>query len=162
MQNCKTLWQPFMGELAMSWREEREKEEREKNAIYGGLLRFCLQPRAAHAPRSDQNVHLCWWGDLAYRVRPPLGPHWHEQKSSVSFVWGGGGVIWNIFWSTFLSFQAISSTFRFLKTKKLSKRKECSPIFLLLVGIIIFLWIFCNSTITLSMRFSKKLERREK
>ena len=26
-----------------------------KNAIYSGHLRFCLQPRAAHALRSDQN-----------------------------------------------------------------------------------------------------------
>jgi hypothetical protein len=49
MQNCKTLQQPLLGELAMS-----RKREREKNAIYSGHLRLCLQPRAAHALRSDQ------------------------------------------------------------------------------------------------------------
>ena len=54
MQNFKTLRQPLLGELAMSWREERKKERREKNAIYSGHLRLCQQPRAAHALRSDQ------------------------------------------------------------------------------------------------------------
>ena len=38
----------------MTWREERERREREKNAIYSGHLRLCQQPRAAHALRSDQ------------------------------------------------------------------------------------------------------------
>ena len=54
MQNFKTLRQSLLGELAMS-PEEREKKEREKNAIYSGHLRLCQQPRAAHALRSDQN-----------------------------------------------------------------------------------------------------------
>jgi hypothetical protein len=57
MQNCKTLRQPLLGELAMSRkREERDREEeRENNAIYSGHLRLCLPPRAAHALRSNQN-----------------------------------------------------------------------------------------------------------
>ena len=59
MQKFEFLRQPLLGELAMSWRE-REKEEREKNAIYSGHLRLCQQPRAAHALRSDQNA--CWSG----------------------------------------------------------------------------------------------------
>ena len=50
MQNFKTLRQSLLGELAMS----PEEREREKNAIYSGHLRFCQQPRAAHALRSDQ------------------------------------------------------------------------------------------------------------
>ena len=58
MQNFKTLRQSLLGELAMSWREEREKEERrEKNAIYSGHLRLCQQPRAAHTLRSDQKFY---------------------------------------------------------------------------------------------------------
>jgi hypothetical protein len=59
MQNFKTLRQPLLGELAMSWRERERRErerEREKNAIYSGHLRLCQQPRAAHALRSDQNL----------------------------------------------------------------------------------------------------------
>ena len=31
----------------MSWREERKKEEREKNTIYSGHLRFCLQSKGS-------------------------------------------------------------------------------------------------------------------
>ena len=55
MQKFEFLRQPLLGELAMSRKkEERKKEEREKNAIYSGHLRFCQQPRAAHALRSDQ------------------------------------------------------------------------------------------------------------
>ena len=50
MQKFEFLRQPLLGELAMSWREERG----EKNAIYSGHLRLCQQPRAAHAVRSDQ------------------------------------------------------------------------------------------------------------
>ena len=54
MQNCKTLRQPLLGELAMS---RKKKEERgEKNALYSGHLCLCQQPRAAHALRSDQNL----------------------------------------------------------------------------------------------------------
>ena len=49
MQRFEFLRQPLMGELAMSWKKEREKE-REKNAICS----LCQQPRAAHALRSDQ------------------------------------------------------------------------------------------------------------
>ena len=54
MQTFEFLQQPLLGELAMSWREEREKERREKNAIYSGHPRLCQQPRAAHALHSDQ------------------------------------------------------------------------------------------------------------
>ena len=57
MQDFRTLRQPLLGELAMSWRErekERKKERKRKNAIYSGHLRLCQQPRAAHALRSDQ------------------------------------------------------------------------------------------------------------
>ena len=50
----------------MSWREEREKEER-KNDIYSGHLRLCQQPRAAHALRSDQFNHMI------PSARPPVG-----------------------------------------------------------------------------------------
>ena len=32
----------------------KKRREREKNAIYSGHLRFCLQPRAAHALHSNQ------------------------------------------------------------------------------------------------------------
>jgi hypothetical protein len=56
MQNFETIRQTLLGELAMS--PEREKEEREKNAIYSGHLRLCQQPRAAHALRSDQNLKV--------------------------------------------------------------------------------------------------------
>ena len=52
MQKFEFLQQPLLGGLAMS----RKKKEREKNAIYSGHLRFCLQPRAAHALRSDQKA----------------------------------------------------------------------------------------------------------
>ena len=52
MQKFEFLRQPLLGELAMSWRE-RKKER--KYAIYSGHLRLCQQPRAAHAPRSDQD-----------------------------------------------------------------------------------------------------------
>ena len=55
MQKFEFLRQPLLGELAMSWREEREKERREKNDIYSGHLRLCQQPRASHALRSDQH-----------------------------------------------------------------------------------------------------------
>ena len=58
MQKFEFLRQPLLGELAMSRKKEREKERREKNAIYSGHLRLCQQPRAAHALRSDQNVKL--------------------------------------------------------------------------------------------------------
>ena len=54
MQKFEFLRQPLLGELAMSRKKERRKKER-KNAIYSGHLRFCLQPRAAHALRSDQD-----------------------------------------------------------------------------------------------------------
>ena len=47
-----------MGELAMSWKEEREREEEKKNAIYSGHLHLCQQPRAAHALRSDQFLEM--------------------------------------------------------------------------------------------------------
>ena len=57
MQNFKTLRQPLMGELAMS-RKKREREKKRKNAIYSGHLRARLQPRAAHALRSDQYKYL--------------------------------------------------------------------------------------------------------
>ena len=53
MQKFEFLWQPLLGELAMS-RKKKKEEEREKNAIYSGHLRLCQQPRAAHALRSDQ------------------------------------------------------------------------------------------------------------
>ena len=46
MQKFETLRQPLLGEIAMSWREER-KREREKNAIYSGQLRLCLQPKGS-------------------------------------------------------------------------------------------------------------------
>ena len=52
MQKFEFLRQPLLGELAMS----RKEEERENNAKYYGHLRFCLQPMAAHALRSDQNA----------------------------------------------------------------------------------------------------------
>ena len=42
----------------MSRKKEREKREREKNAIYSGHLRLWQQPRAAHALRSDQDHNL--------------------------------------------------------------------------------------------------------
>jgi hypothetical protein len=45
MQDFETLRHPLLGELAMSWREEREKEG--KNAIYSGHLRLCLQPKVS-------------------------------------------------------------------------------------------------------------------
>ena len=61
MQNFKTLRQPLMGELAMSRKKKERKKEREKNAIYSGHLRFCLQPRAAHALRSDQFNKASWY-----------------------------------------------------------------------------------------------------
>ena len=51
MQKFEFLWQPLLGELALSRKRE---EERENNAIYSGHLRLCQQPRAAHALRSDQ------------------------------------------------------------------------------------------------------------
>ena len=44
MQKFEFLRQPLLGELAMSWREERKKE---KNAIYSGQLRLCLQPKGS-------------------------------------------------------------------------------------------------------------------
>ena len=47
----------------MSWREE----EREKSAIYCGHLRLCLQPRVAHALRSDQHQDLLG-AELAHQV----------------------------------------------------------------------------------------------
>ena len=55
----------------------RKKEERrEKNAIYSGHLRFCLQPRAAYALRSDQDYdeHLLTMTTLKidlYQEQPP-------------------------------------------------------------------------------------------
>ena len=43
------------GRISNEPEEERKKERRKrKNALYSGQLRFCLQPRAAHALRSDQ------------------------------------------------------------------------------------------------------------
>ena len=45
MQKFEFLQQPLLGELAMSWREEERKKEREKNAIYSGHLCLCQQPR---------------------------------------------------------------------------------------------------------------------
>ena len=55
MQKFETLQQPLLGELAISRKKkEKRKKEREKNAIYNGHLRFCQQPRASHALRSDQ------------------------------------------------------------------------------------------------------------
>ena len=63
MQNFKTLRQSLLGELAMS--PEERKRKREKNAIYSGHLRFCLQPSAAHALRSDQNfVKICGFNTI--------------------------------------------------------------------------------------------------
>ena len=58
MQNCKTLRQPLLGELAMNPEEEREKERErgEKNAIYSGHLHLCQQPRAAHTLCSHQGA----------------------------------------------------------------------------------------------------------
>ena len=67
MQNFKTLRQPLLGELAMSWRERGERERGEKNAIYSGHLRLCQQPRAAHALRSDQNYALVHMSTLSIR-----------------------------------------------------------------------------------------------
>ena len=60
MQKFEFLRQPLLGELAMSRKKERRKKERE-NAIYSGHLRFCLQPRAAHALRSDQLFLISIW-----------------------------------------------------------------------------------------------------
>ena len=54
MQKFEFLWQPFLGELAMSRKKRERKEEREKNAICSGHVRLCQQPRAAHALRLDQ------------------------------------------------------------------------------------------------------------
>ena len=54
MQKFEFLRQPLLGELAMSWREERRREKERKNAIYSGHICLCQQPRAAHALRSDQ------------------------------------------------------------------------------------------------------------
>ena len=56
MQKFEFLRQPLLGELAMSRKKERKREEREKNAIYSGHLRLCQQPRAAHALRLDQCI----------------------------------------------------------------------------------------------------------
>ena len=53
MQKFEFLWQPLLGDWAMSPEEE---EEEKKNAIYSGHLRLCQQPRAEHALRSDQNA----------------------------------------------------------------------------------------------------------
>ena len=78
MQNFKTLRQSLLGELAMSL-EEREKERREKNAIYSGHLRLCQQPRAAHALRSDQfpkTNNVCLWQKVNNT----------EEEESVSYV----------------------------------------------------------------------------
>jgi hypothetical protein len=62
----------------MSWREGRENREREKNTIYSGPLRLCLQPWAAHALRSDQkdyfHLYLCrQGGDLKTISLPVTG-----------------------------------------------------------------------------------------
>ena len=65
MQNFRTLRQPLLGELAMS-RKKRERERREKNAIYSGHLRLCQQPRAAHALRSDQYITKVEWDLYAF------------------------------------------------------------------------------------------------
>ena len=59
MQKFEFLRQPLLGELAMSRKRERKKKEEKKNAIYSGHLRFCLQPRAAHALCSDQFFSHC-------------------------------------------------------------------------------------------------------
>ena len=68
MQNFKTLRQSLLGDWAMSWKEE---EEREKNAIYSGHLRLCQQPRAAHALRSDQNkLNVSWTRPLENIILP--------------------------------------------------------------------------------------------
>ena len=55
--------------------DEIKEERREKNAIYSGHLRFCLQPWAAHALRSDQNaiysghLRLCQQPRAAHALR---------------------------------------------------------------------------------------------
>ena len=61
MQKFEFLRQPLMGELAMS---RKKVERKRKNAICGGHLRLCQQPRAAHALRSNQNLECdeaCWY-----------------------------------------------------------------------------------------------------
>ena len=49
MQDFETLRQPLLRDLAMSRREERERERErgEKNAIYSGHLRLCMQPKGS-------------------------------------------------------------------------------------------------------------------
>ena len=42
MEDFGTLPQPLLGELVMSWRERGEK-----NALYSGHLRFCLQRKCS-------------------------------------------------------------------------------------------------------------------
>ena len=60
MQNCKTLRQPLLGELAMS----RKREERETKCHLYWPPKFILAARsAAHALRSDQN-HLLLFSSL--------------------------------------------------------------------------------------------------
>jgi hypothetical protein len=57
MQNCKTLRQPFLGELARAGRGER-RERGEENASYSGHLRLCQLPRAGtYSART--NTHFC-------------------------------------------------------------------------------------------------------
>ena len=58
MQNLGTLQQPLLWELAMS----PEEREREKNAIYSGHLRLCLQLKGS--------------------ARTPLGPKLEEEKTN--------------------------------------------------------------------------------
>ena len=54
MQKFEFLQQPLLGELAMSWREEREK----KMPFIVATYVYACSPRAAHGLRSDQNMFV--------------------------------------------------------------------------------------------------------
>ena len=58
MQDFGTLRQPLLLELAMSW---RERGGGEKNAIYSGHLRLCLQPKgSASTPLGPKYLDEQW------------------------------------------------------------------------------------------------------
>jgi hypothetical protein len=54
MQNCKTLRQPLLEELAMSWRERKREEEKKMPFIVATYVYASSQGQRTHSTRTNK------------------------------------------------------------------------------------------------------------
>ena len=75
MQKFEFLRQPLLGELAMSWREERRKKEKEMPFIVATYVYASSQGQRTHSAQTKINSYLLF-GHCIYHTKEQLFYFW--------------------------------------------------------------------------------------